>query len=338
MSEVCCTEKWVKFGIKDLDDLFRPVKGEKECGIPRGSSVILSGDMGTGKTTFLMQFLKHGIKHGEKGIFVSLEESPYNLLRDYCHWEFEGGTLIDVLRNGTLTILDGTSLVQGVPLSRQIESVVEQYYPQHKENARTVAREILRSWEEDMEFDCGKIFHMTTDEYYSEIPEMIMEALKGLIPGAGRSGEETLEEKKPRKEKFRVCVDSLTSFLSHGIEHTSEEHTSEEHTSKRNSSVAGKVRKKIVELRANLEVSNATTLFTVEAMPTKSVETGFTTAWRNIENFVARGVIQLGYHGYGKGDLVRYLRILKMRGVGHSTTKYAFEITNKEIKWIGELI
>ena len=328
MSEACCTEKWVKFGIKDLDDLFRPVKGEKECGIPRGSSVILSGDMGTGKTTFLMQFLKHGIKHGEKGIFVSLEESPYNLLRDYCHWEFDGGTLIDVLRNGTLTIMDGTSLVERISLNKQIEKVVEQYYPQHKENARTVAKEILKPWERGMKFNCGGVFNITTDEKLPEIPRMIMEALKGLISVAEGSGEEIFEEKKSREEKFRVCIDSLTSFLSHGIGQKSEG----------NSYVAEIIREIIIKLRANLEVSKTTTLFTVEAMPTESVETGFTTAWRNIENFVARGVIQLGYYGYGKGDLVRYLRILKMRGVGHSTTKYAFEITNKEIKWIGELI
>ena len=47
------TEKWVKFGM-EIDDLFRPIRADQktERGIPRGSSVILSGDMGTGKTTF----------------------------------------------------------------------------------------------------------------------------------------------------------------------------------------------------------------------------------------------------------------------------------------------
>ena len=33
------TDKWVKFGIRELDDLFRHIRGEK-TGIPRGSSVI----------------------------------------------------------------------------------------------------------------------------------------------------------------------------------------------------------------------------------------------------------------------------------------------------------
>jgi KaiC/GvpD/RAD55 family RecA-like ATPase len=322
MNNKCCTEKYVKFGIDGVDDLFRPIEKEKECGIPRGSSVILSGDMGTGKTTFLMQFLKHGIEEGEKGVFVSLEESPYNLLRDYCHWRFNGATLIDILKNGTLTIIDGTSLIEPVPLSKQIEKVIGQYYPQHKENAQKIPKKILRPWEENMELDFGKIVYIT-DKDYSNIPNVIRKALRKLVNIFGEP-----EEKKIDKKNFRVCLDSLTSLLCHRIGKESEN----------TSFVAEKIRETIVKLRAILEVSNATTLFSAEAIPAENTETGFTTAWRNIENFVARGAIQLGYHEYGKGDLVRYLRILKMRGVGHSTAKYAFEITNKEIEWIGELI
>jgi KaiC/GvpD/RAD55 family RecA-like ATPase len=318
-AEIGSTEKFVKFGMKGIDNLFRPAKGETEYGIPRGSSVVLSGDMGTGKTTFLMQFLKQGIKEREKGILVSLEESPYNLMRDYCHWEFDGGTLIDVLRDGRLTVFDGTSLVQEVPLGKQTERVIEQYYPQYKDNAQEISKEILKRWEKNMDSGLGGIFHITEAHGPPEIPHMIRDTLRNMI---------TLEEESHRKN-LRVCVDSLTSLLSHGMEETSE----------RDSQTTEKqLRKIIIELRAILEVSNATTLFTAEARPSESVESGFTTTWKNIEHFVARGVIQLGYHGYGKGDLVRYLRIIKMRGVGHSTTEYAFEITNKEIEWIGELI
>ncbi|MGC1121742.1 MAG: ATPase domain-containing protein [Candidatus Methanofastidiosia archaeon] len=324
MNESHSTYKFVKFGIKGIDDLFRPVKGEVEYGIPRGSSVVLSGDMGTGKTTFLMQFLKQGIKEGEKGILVSLEESPYNIMRDYCHWEFDGGTLIDVLRNGRLTVFDGTSLVQEVPLSKQTERVIEQYYPQYKNNAQKITKEILKKWEKNMEPDLGGVFHITEAHESQGIPEMITNTLRKMTALAEES-DKVISEKKD----FRVCVDSLTSLLSHGIGEASER---DPPTTER------QLRKTIIELRAILEVSNATTLFTAEARPAESTESEFTTTWKNIEHFVARGVIQLGYHGYGKGDLVRYLRIIKMRGVGHSTTKYAFEITNKEIEWIGELI
>ncbi len=62
-------------GIPGFDDI---VGG----GIPRGSLVLLSGMCGTGKTTFGMQFLQHGARHKEPGIFVSLEQQTDTLIRN----------------------------------------------------------------------------------------------------------------------------------------------------------------------------------------------------------------------------------------------------------------
>jgi len=64
-----------KSGISGFDDI---VAG----GLPRGSLVLLSGMCGTGKTTFSMQFLYHGAKNGEPGVFISLEEQPETLIRN----------------------------------------------------------------------------------------------------------------------------------------------------------------------------------------------------------------------------------------------------------------
>ncbi|MGD2248125.1 MAG: ATPase domain-containing protein [Candidatus Methanofastidiosia archaeon] len=323
MDEKYYSEKWVKFGIEGLNKLFHAAEGEpeNECGIPRGSSVILSGDMGTGKTTFLMQFLKHGIEKGEKGIFVSLEESPYNLLRDYCHWEFgKDRKLIDVLGDGSLTIVDATSFIQETDLDKQIKRVIEQYYFKKTKNKQKNLY-IMEKYNNIIK--SNGIYSLESEESLSRIPIKLRQKIIDLIS----------EDRVSKREKFRVCIDSLTAFLSYGIVQPAGSEQEAKHTS-----FGEEIRKTIVELRANLESRNVTTLLTVEAMPLETVETSFTTAWRNIENFVARGVIQLGYHSYEKGDLVRYLRILKMRGVGHSTTKHAFEITGKKVKWIGELI
>lgn len=64
----------VQTGISGLDALLRG-------GIPRGHSVILSGVSGTGKTTSAMQFLVHGARQGERGLFLSFEEPPQRLRR-----------------------------------------------------------------------------------------------------------------------------------------------------------------------------------------------------------------------------------------------------------------
>lgn len=61
-------------GISGMDDLLHG-------GIPRGHSVILSGVSGTGKTTCAMQFLVHGARQSERGLFFSFEEPPQRLRR-----------------------------------------------------------------------------------------------------------------------------------------------------------------------------------------------------------------------------------------------------------------
>jgi circadian clock protein KaiC len=50
-------------------------------GLPSGSSTILAGAPGTGKTLLALQFLLHGATQGEVGLLVSLRESEAQLVR-----------------------------------------------------------------------------------------------------------------------------------------------------------------------------------------------------------------------------------------------------------------
>ncbi|GBC68948.1 Circadian clock protein kinase KaiC [archaeon HR01] len=51
-------------------------------GIPKGYKVVVMGTPGAGKTTLAIQFLVHGCKIGENGIYVSLDEKPFNIFRN----------------------------------------------------------------------------------------------------------------------------------------------------------------------------------------------------------------------------------------------------------------
>jgi circadian clock protein KaiC len=51
-------------------------------GIYRGSSVLISGEAGTGKTALAAKMLEAACARGERGLFVSLEESPAQLIRN----------------------------------------------------------------------------------------------------------------------------------------------------------------------------------------------------------------------------------------------------------------
>ncbi len=65
----------VKTGMEGLDEMLFG-------GIPRGSTVVVMGSFGTGKTTFGLQFLNQGLAEGEKGIYISLEEDRESILAD----------------------------------------------------------------------------------------------------------------------------------------------------------------------------------------------------------------------------------------------------------------
>jgi circadian clock protein KaiC len=62
----------LKTGISKLDDLL----GD---GVPRGSSLLVAGAAGTGKTAMLLEFLYRGALAGEKGILFSFEETEQRL-------------------------------------------------------------------------------------------------------------------------------------------------------------------------------------------------------------------------------------------------------------------
>ena len=73
-----------KTGVSKLDDLLG-------AGIPRGSSLLIGGVAGTGKSLLLLEFVYRGAQAGEKGIVFSVEETTERLLasaRD-LGWDFE---------------------------------------------------------------------------------------------------------------------------------------------------------------------------------------------------------------------------------------------------------
>ncbi len=60
-------------------------------GLKRGDTILVSGGCGTGKTTFAMQSIWEGLLQGEKGVYITLEESPAkikeNMLENFG-WDF----------------------------------------------------------------------------------------------------------------------------------------------------------------------------------------------------------------------------------------------------------
>ncbi len=100
----------VKTGIPALDDLLGG-------GFPRGTTILLSGDSGTGKTIFCMQYLYMGAcKWNEPGIMVTFEERPQDIRRECLQF---GWDLAPLEAQHKLALVDVTSTRSGAPSREQ---------------------------------------------------------------------------------------------------------------------------------------------------------------------------------------------------------------------------
>ncbi|MEM5812506.1 MAG: ATPase domain-containing protein [Candidatus Aenigmatarchaeota archaeon] len=73
----------VESGIPGLDPLI-------QGGFLSNSVNLISGETGTGKTIFCLQFLWHGLQKGENCLYITLEEEPNDILEDALQfgWDF----------------------------------------------------------------------------------------------------------------------------------------------------------------------------------------------------------------------------------------------------------
>ncbi|SNR30620.1 KaiC domain-containing protein [Halorubrum vacuolatum] len=74
----------IVLGIDGLDEM---ILG----GVPRRSLMSIIGSAGTGKTTFALQFLNESLRNGEKGVYITLEESREAIIdtAEERGWPFE---------------------------------------------------------------------------------------------------------------------------------------------------------------------------------------------------------------------------------------------------------
>ncbi len=73
----------IDVGIDGLDDMIQK-------GVPERSLMASIGSAGTGKTTFGLQFIHHGLERGESAVFITLEEGYERIMRsaDEKGWRF----------------------------------------------------------------------------------------------------------------------------------------------------------------------------------------------------------------------------------------------------------
>ena len=83
------------------------------------------------------------------------------------------------------------------------------------------------------------------------------------------------------------------------------------------------IRDFVFKLGSSLATMNCTSIFTSEVPPRVYQYSQY-----GVEEFIADGIVLLGDIDR-KGDLIRTLQIIKMRGTAHSRTKFAMNISSK---------
>lgn len=118
----------VPTGIEGLDEIL-------QGGLLAGKSYLVSGEPGTGKTTFAAQFIMEGLRRGENGIYISVDEKPAHVVEDAeslgwdLHTPIEEGRLIllDVspyfnwVRSGRSNVVDANEVIQD--LAKQVRRI-----------------------------------------------------------------------------------------------------------------------------------------------------------------------------------------------------------------------
>ncbi len=102
--------EYIKTGIPGFDGLF-------DTGIPKGSSVLIAGGAGSGKTIFCLQMLANAARRGEKCFYLSFEESEERLKG---HMEEFGWNPDEMIRGGRLVIRRMSSF----EMARSVEALL----------------------------------------------------------------------------------------------------------------------------------------------------------------------------------------------------------------------
>ena len=110
-------------GISGLDEILNG-------GLPKYTLTLLSGTSGTGKTLLAFQWLFHGVKQGENGIYISITESLFMLVRNIESMKFYDRKAIEQEKLRLYDLKEGLGLnsekIDSQSILRHIEKCVKE--------------------------------------------------------------------------------------------------------------------------------------------------------------------------------------------------------------------
>ena len=185
-----------KSGIEQLD-------AEIEGGIPVGSTILVSGSSGVGKTTACMQFLANGIKFGDNGVFFTSAETISKLKRHLKGYDFFN----ESLKSGKLSIIDLWTISDRLGLDPE----------QYSAEDASILFEVIRDITKELNAKRLVIDSITSLCYRLQTPEMIRDFIFKLGSSVATLGCTSIITSEVPPRVFRYSQYDIAEFIADGI-------------------------------------------------------------------------------------------------------------------------
>jgi len=190
-------DKLCETGIEKLDEML--------CGgIPTGSTVLVVGSSGTGKTTLCMQYLINGAKKGERGVFFTITEPLFKLTKNLESFSFYDKKLVE---SGLVNLIDLRIISERLGLDTEKYTV---------EDASALL-DILRDIANELNVKRLVIDSITALCYRLQTPEMIRDFIFKLGSSLAAMNCTTLLTSEIPPFKFQYSPYGIEEFISDGI-------------------------------------------------------------------------------------------------------------------------
>jgi len=189
--EVCGT------GIDELDF-------QMNGGIPLGSTVLLTGCSGSGKTTMCMQYLFNGARNGERGVFFTITEPLFKLTKNLEGFSFYDKKLIE---SGMVNIIDLRIISERLGLDAEKYTV---------EDAGALL-DILKDIADELDVKRLVIDSITALCYRLQSREMIRDFIFKLGTSLAAMNCTTLLTSEVPPQTYKFSQYEIEEFISDGI-------------------------------------------------------------------------------------------------------------------------
>jgi circadian clock protein KaiC len=173
-------------------------------GIPVGSTVLMVGSSGSGKTTFCMQYLINGAKNGERGVFFTITEPLFKLTKNLESFSFYDKKLVE---DGMVNLIDLRIISERLGLDTEKYTV---------EDASALL-DILKDIAEELDVKRLVMDSITALCYRLQTREMIRDFIFKLGTSLAAMNCTTFLTSEVPPQTFKYSQYEIEEFISDGI-------------------------------------------------------------------------------------------------------------------------